>query len=200
MSEHLDPAPEQSINPFAASAIEATDREHADSAELLRRSHLKHEASIKSIGTLYFLAAGISILPVGLTVSELFGLGGSRALGFVPATQILVLLFLLGYAMLLIASGRSLRRFGSFGRYSATVISAIGLLGFPLGTVICGYFLYLLWSSKGTYVFSPEYQDVIEETPHIKYKTSVLVWISLGLLVAVLVLAIVGLLFLPASA
>jgi hypothetical protein len=47
------------------------------------------------------------------------------------------------------------------------VLSGIGLLGFPIGTLINGYILYLFLSKKGRTVFAPEYQEVIEATPHV---------------------------------
>jgi lipopolysaccharide/colanic/teichoic acid biosynthesis glycosyltransferase len=44
-------------------------------------------------------------------------------------------------------------------------------------------------------VFSPEYQQIIEITPNVRYKTSKVVWIVLGVLglviIALIVLAIV---------
>ena len=77
----------------------------------------------------------------------------------------------------------------------AIVLSAIGLLGFPIGTLISAYFLYLLVSEKGKVVFSDEYKEVIRKTPHIRYKTSIVVWIFLGLLLLLIGLGLVGLLF-----
>lgn len=44
-------------------------------------------------------------------------------------------------------------------------------------------------------VFSPYYKEIISQTPHIKYKTSIVVWIFLGLLLALLGLGIVGAIF-----
>ena len=41
-------------------------------------------------------------------------------------------------------------------------------------------------------MFSEEYQAVIAQTPHIKYRTSIIVWILLGLVVALVVFAIVA--------
>jgi hypothetical protein len=73
------------------------------------------------------------------------------------------------------------------------VLSCFGLLGFPIGTLISAYFLYLLSSQKGVYIFSPEYARVIAATPHIKYKTSIIGWILLGILVFFIGLGIIGL-------
>jgi hypothetical protein len=50
-------------------------------------------------------------------------------------------------------------------------------------------------SRKGVVVFSDEYKAVIEATPEIRYKTSIVVWIFLAiLLIVVLGLALIGVL------
>jgi hypothetical protein len=77
-----------------------------------------------------------------------------------------------------------------WARIPTGILSGLGLLGFPLGTLINGYILYLIFSQKGKTVFSEEYQAVIEQTPHIKYRTSILVWILLGLVLLVIGIAI----------
>ena len=72
------------------------------------------------------------------------------------------------------------------------MLSAIGLLGFPIGTLINGYILYLFLSKKGRTIFAPAYQDVIAATPHVKYRTSIVIWIFLALLVGLILFAAVG--------
>ena len=42
-------------------------------------------------------------------------------------------------------------------------------------------------------VFSPEYQAVIAQTPHIRYRTSKVVWILLGLVLLIIVFGLVAL-------
>ncbi len=74
----------------------------------------------------------------------------------------------------------------------AIIILAIGLLGFPCGTVISAYLLYLLFSPKGELVFSDPYEEIIQGTPHIKYKTSIIVWIFLFILIGVILAAIIA--------
>jgi hypothetical protein len=46
-------------------------------------------------------------------------------------------------------------------------------------------------------VFSEEYQRVIAETPHIKYRTSIVVWILLGLLLLLIAIAVLAALIRP---
>jgi hypothetical protein len=60
-----------------------------------------------------------------------------------------------------------------------------------LGTLINGYILYLLLSAKWEMVFSAEYRDIIDATPHIKYRTSILIWMLLGIIVAAIAAVII---------
>jgi hypothetical protein len=89
------------------------------------------------------------------------------------------------------------RRLKPWARIGSGILSGIGLLGFPIGTIINGYILYLLFSKKGSMVFSDEYKRVIQQTPHIKYRTSVIILVALGLLLFLMMLAMVGLFFAP---
>jgi uncharacterized BrkB/YihY/UPF0761 family membrane protein len=78
-----------------------------------------------------------------------------------------------------------------------TILSIIGLVGIPVGTLINGWILYLIHCKKGQTILSPGYQDIIAATPHVKYRRSVGDWIALGLVLAIL-LGIVGLLIFSA--
>ncbi|MEN9573473.1 MAG: hypothetical protein RL514_1328 [Verrucomicrobiota bacterium] len=159
-------------------------------AEAVRNEHLKHEASIRSVGSLYYVGgvavvfAAIALFITGLTAdrnSPEAGIGvilGGGFLGFLGALQLW--------------TAHGLRCLKPSARTPATLFSCLGLLGFPIGTLINGYILYLLHSKKGRTVMTAEYAQVIAQTPHIKYKTSVIVWIFLGLVVALLVLGMVA--------
>jgi len=150
-------------------------------AEQIRKDHIKHEASIKSVGVLYFLSgtflgfAGI----VGLASGEGPGIGGG------------ILLLALSAGLFMVGVG--LRRLRGWARVASGVLAGIGLLGFPLGTLINGYILYLLFSAKGKTIFSEDYQRVIAQTPHIKYRTSMVVWILAGLVLVLFLVGVFGL-------
>ena len=154
-------------------------------ADQIRNQHIKHEASVKSVGLLYFLAATFLILVglMSLTTRE----GVNIGVGF--------FLLALGFAQIWVGIG--LRKLKSWARIPTGILSGFGLLGFPLGTIINGYILYLIFSRKGKTVFSDDYQRVIEQTPHIKYKTSIVIWILLGLVVFLVGLALLVPLFAP---
>jgi hypothetical protein len=155
--------------------------------EEMRKEHLKHEASIKSVGVLYYLG-GAGLLLVG--IFSAVSLSGRSRGGAETAVSIFVaaLFLVLGAGQLWVGTG--LRRLRKWARIPTGILSGLGLLGFPLGTLINGYILYLIFSQKGKTVFSEEYQAVIEQTPHIKYRTSILVWILLGLVLLVIGIAI----------
>ncbi len=89
---------------------------------------------------------------------------------------------------------RGLRQLRPWARTATVVISVIGLVRVPLGTLINAYILYLLLSQKGRRIFQSDYADIVAATPDVKYRGSVVTWILLGILVLLLVvLAVFGL-------
>ena len=171
------------INPYAAPKAIVDDISADPEAETIRRANLSHEASIRSIGTLYYLTGfGVAVGALGAMVQagtqrwSLYGAGILVVLGLLAA-----MFFLLGRAL------RTLRR---GARIPTVVLAVLGLLGFPLGTLINGYILWLMLSRKGQFIFSPEYAAIVQATPQVKYRTSILVWIFLGLIVVGVLAAI----------
>ena len=67
-----------------------------------------------------------------------------------------------------------LRNLRPWVRIPTIILSIIGLIGFPLGTLISAYILYLMFAAKSKMVFSPEYREIIAATPHLRYRTSFL--------------------------
>ena len=194
-------------NPYAAPPADA-DLVMADSQlgsdssqdEVIRREYLSHEASVRSVGTLYYLGSFLlgfsaismaafaflypiesdlnpttSVIDLASTVATLFGLS-----------------IYLSLSALLFCTARGLRSLRPWARISSGIISAIGLIGFPFGTIINVFILYLLISRKSKVVFSPEYRDIIARTPHIKYKTSLIVKILAIILLGFLALGVIS--------
>ncbi len=153
-------------------------------AEDIRNEHIKHEASVKSVGVLYFIGAFLMVLLGGMI---LMAPSGPTGVETVLAGVIIICAAALHFAL-----GMALRRLKRWAQIVAGIFSGVGLLGFPLGTIINGFILYLLFSKKGKVVFSPEYQEVIAQTPHIKYRTSIIVWIALGILLLLVLFGVVG--------
>jgi hypothetical protein len=167
-------------NPYAAPAARVEDIPANAEAEAIRKAHISHEASIKAVGVLYYLGG------IGVSIAAIGSLVGGRDAASVG----------LGVGLLLVGVGQffagwGVRAFRGWGRVAGCILSAIGLIGFPIGTLINGYILYLFLSKKGRMIFSPEYQDIIAATPDVKYRTSIIVWIFLALIVVLLVAAVV---------
>lgn len=151
-------------------------------APYIRRKHLNHETSVRAVGMLYYIGAAMLLL-VGI-ISAIGAAYDSTAENIGMAVAFLV------FCALYFWLGRGLRRLNPRARLPAGVVSVIGLIGFPIGTLINGYILYLLFSKKGSVVFSDEYRQIVADTPDIKYRTSIIVWIALGLLMAAMAVII----------
>jgi hypothetical protein len=174
-----------SANPYAPPKAHVDDVRQANSeAEEIRQEHIKHEASIRAVGMLYYLGGALLFL-VMLALT-----GSSTVFGPGEQASSLTWILILAYALLgggTIVVGRGLRQFRPWARVTGIVLAAIGLLGFPLGTILNGYILYLLLSKKGQRIFASDYPDIVEATPHIKYRTALLVKILLVILIVLVV-------------
>ena len=163
-------------NPYAAPASVITPIPvHNTEAEQIRQAHLSHEASVKSIGTLYYLGAILLLLVLfgySSTLLRVFneGAAGGSEVGMLIGGALLML-GLIVFQWILAGGLRKLR---PWVRIPTIILSIIGLLGFPLGTLISGYILYLMFAAKSKMVFSPEYREIIAATPHLRYRTSFL--------------------------
>lgn len=151
----------------------------ATGAEELRQAHIKHEASVKSIGLLYFLGS-VTLGFVGVLMFSDVLSGKSR-----PGQEFWGVFFF-ALAVLQFVAAVGLRQLRPWSRVIAGIVSGIGLLGFPLGTVFNAYILYLLFSRKGAMLFTPEYRAAIAVTPHVRYRTSPWVWAFLVVLILVI--------------
>ena len=201
-----------SDNPYAPSGSSYGDASldanfDLSQAELIRKSHLSHEANIQGFGCLYtlggilgilgaifYIGIGIFVMAGGVVSEELasmvFGAGGDRLVSGGLTTLVGVVFLAIAVAQLF--AGRSMQTLNPSGKILAIVVAAIGMLQFPCGTLISGYLLYLLVSAKGRTVYSSAYKEVMQATPHIRYRTSIIVWIFLFLLIGVILLGVVG--------
>ncbi len=185
-SEPVNPyaPPKASIAPAGAAAPE--------DAERIRRELLTHETSIRGVGLLYLLG---TVTPGLATVAMFFMAVAEPSIQSSPVFLGFGVVYGL-VAWLFYYLGRGLRRLNPRVRTGATILAVLGLLLIPIGTLINGYVLYLLHSQKGKRVMTPEYQAVVAQTPHIKYRTSL--WLII-LVLLIAVVAIVGLVIAFAS-
>jgi|GEM_PF-619385 len=171
------------VNPYAPPQADLRSTNDDSNAEALRWEHINTEATIKSVGVLYYLGA---LVMIGLGISGLSGLPvdgetDPRLMGAVFAG--------LGLAQGFVGYG--LRRLRGWTRIPTLLFSLIGLFGFPIGTLINAYIIYQVMSARGKFVTSPEYQAIIAATPHLKRKTSVIVRVLLIVLLVILVGAVI---------
>lgn len=177
------------INPYQAPTAYVEDVGVNAELERIRRGHINHEASLKSVGILYYL--GAFLMAFG-SVGASFGLLGAAAESVGGSTAAFLLLMLVLCVTSVIA-GHGLRTLKSWARIPAGILSGLGLLAFPLGTLINGYILWLLFSTKGKSILSSDYAAIVAATPHVRYRTPIIVWTFIGLLSLLLVVSIAGL-------
>ena len=184
--ERHSEAMEMEINPYAAPQSAAPQSQVLQTTtqdELIRREHINTEASIKSVGILYYIGALalVSIGVIGLNTSARGKSGFDLPLG--------MMFLLLGVGMGVAAFG--LRRLRSWARIPTIILSSIaliiGLINLSGGIVIHIYILAKMLGKQGQFVMTPEYQRIIAATPHVKRKTSVVVWVLLILLLIILI-------------
>ena len=172
-------------NPYQAPEILETANDIATDVEQIRNTYIKHEASLKSVGFLYIIGSIFIVIICSLAL-----LGTLFSNTFITSEgAAFIVLLLLGVLQFIV--GLNIRKLKSWVKLPIAIFSTIGLLGFPLGTLINVYILYLFFGAKGKVVLSGDYKAVIEQTPHIKYKTSKVIWIALGLFILfILVLSV----------
>jgi hypothetical protein len=179
-------------NPYQAPAVQEVVAPAATEAEAIRGEHLKHEASLKGVGFLYLLGG----VMLAFSFIGLFGVmiphstGSSRALGL----QELVIFALLGVVGVgQFFAGWGLRKLRPWAKIPAALLAGISLLSIPIGTLIGAYILYLLFSAKGRTILSPAYSEIVAQTPHMRYRTSRWVWITLLVVLLVIIAGFVAL-------
>jgi hypothetical protein len=136
------------------------------SDEAIRRELLSHEAWIRflaRVSSAGLVGVPLFLVAVGDSVFRLLGLS-SRSGGGFSSWELLILVVasvsgFIGYRMSVLDPR---------ARLPAAAIQSIGLIGFPVGTLISVGWLYLLLSEKGRRVLSTEYQGVVARTPHIR--------------------------------
>lgn len=165
-------------NPYAPPASTTLSASQTDSAnaEALRREHIGTENNIRAVGLLFYLAAlGMLLAGLGPFLAARNGMEASGA-----STGALLMALAVGY----LVTAYGLRRLRGWSRIPTILLSGLGLLSFPIGTLINAYILYKVLSKQGRFVMKPAYQKIIAATPHVKYKTPWYVWLLLVMIIA----------------
>ena len=159
-----------SENPYEAPAARVDDPVEGDD-EATRRPLLKHEASLRSVAWLYWLGMLLfGSLGIGLVV-QMAGtdLPPDAELG--TAFWVMGVIYL-GLAIAFAATGWGFRTLAPWVRIPGGLFSALGLLGIPIGTLINGYVLWLMFGAKGRRILTDEYATIRRRTPHLVYRRS----------------------------
>jgi hypothetical protein len=165
-----------------AANLEFADRTASD-AVAIRQAHIGHERQLKSIGLLFGFGAALmvfALLAVVLDGSD--GGGADRLAGMVGGFFVIGL-----FAVVAGVLAYGYRSLSPWVKYVGTPVSVLGLIGIPVGTLIHGWILYLIWCEKGRLVLSDDYAAIIRATPDVRYKRTVGDWIALALLVLLVV-------------
>jgi hypothetical protein len=191
----FDPPPKAEFNPYAppTAPVEGPSPklspEHAR-IDAIRKKYLNHEASVQSVGSLHLLGAILTGLwTLGVLASVLSDLGA------LTAFDLLLGMLCGGLTALNLWVGSGLRRLSPRVRWvevALVCLSIVCMLAFSARAAftmfgvrivflfsliwlsIPAYILYLLLSDKAKMVFSPEYHEVMYQTPHIRYRMSCL--------------------------
>ena len=166
-------------NPYAAPIEDSTPVHQQSEMEQVRRSHLNAEANIKGLGLLYLIGGILATIGILTNPTQSQAEPGSaEVIGYLVGTILFPLCFLvLGYG---------LRKLNAASRIIAGIFSVFGLFAIPVGTAISILLLYIVFCKKGRFVTTPAYKEIIAKTPHVKRKTSIVVWIFLALLLLLL--------------
>jgi hypothetical protein len=160
---------------FASRELAGTD---LDEAVKVREAHVGHERQLKSVALVYALAT-LGTLGSGVA-SMSKGSAEDAAVGVVMLIFSPLCAFLTwAYASL-----------SPMVRWVGTPMAILGLLNPPIGTLISGLVLYLIWCEKGRRVLSPDYAAIIRTTPQVRYKSGKggrIAPVVLGMLIVVLI-------------
>ncbi|MCW1923218.1 hypothetical protein OKA05_11695 [Luteolibacter arcticus] len=174
-------------NPYQPPAVQEVVAPAAplSGAEAIRSQHLKHEAWLKAVGFFYLLSAILVALSVVALVAIYGGVRTRSESGFGNWDGTFMgTLIAIGIAQFI--SGRGLRKLRPRAKIPAALVAGFSLFNIPVGTVIGGSVLYLLFCAKGRTVLSPAYAEIIARTPHLRYRAPRWIWIALILIVVVL--------------
>jgi hypothetical protein len=155
--------------------------------EALRKQYGSHERQVRAIALLYWLGAGAGLFSMVAYVVMAATVSGD---GFGPVALLAPVISLPLFGALGLAA-YGLQRLNRLGRILGSVIAFFGLFGFPIGTLINLFILWVLLGKKGSMVFSDEYRAAVASTPHLDYGVSTVTKVFLAILVALIVAAAV---------
>ena len=159
-----------SADPYRPPQTEQLQKTVPAAIQADRQAHIHTERDLATTGTISFIFGGLTSLLTLLQVLE--STSAYQNIFHVP--PILAKLFVVMVMTLITALhiwiGIGLHRRQPAGRIPASLVSALWMLVFPLGTAVGGWTLWRLWSARGKRVYAPDYAAVVEATPAVSAK------------------------------
>ena len=187
------PMPQESdLNPYVPPQSQRLVDE--SSPEAIRRVHIRHEANIKAVGSLYAFFGVIMAL-------GLLNMGWQMVLGGYTKKDLVSGLWLSLAALLALALGGGLQTLVPRVRIPVVIVSILlGIVSLVsiVGPLMNGYVIWLMLVQKGRTVMSPDYRKIVELTPHVKHQSSVRA-VFLILVLVLFILSVLGVLLIPAT-
>lgn len=192
-------------NPYASPALPTGTVLAADlaDAESVRKAHARHELGVRQLGAVWYLfglggvlaAAAIPFVVVSQQRESINSYPTAVERGVGPMESFMLLFmaaFCIGFGAIYLATGWGTRRLLPWSRWALVGVSLFSMINPPFGTAVGAYGLYLALSQKAKVVFSPAYQQIMRETPHLRPKTSRIVAVLAALLIGLIFLAVIG--------
>ena len=170
-----------SDNPYEAPAARVEDPIEGDDVAI-RTPLLRHEASLKSVAWLYWLVAawfgflGATMLPEALAG----GAQGDFGYGFVAIGGVMVLL-----ALAFAVTGWGFLSLAPWVKVPGGILSGLGLLAIPIGTLFNAWILYLMFGAKGRRILAPDSPAIRRRTPQLKWRRSAAEWVGVALILGI---------------
>lgn len=169
MNQDIEP------NPYASHPIS----QQSLTAQQSRESYFGLESKLRSAGAIFFfpsifgLFGGSILIVIGILMLQMKNQPTGRGVLVIGLG-----IAIGGIAYYLFVICERLRSLSPKARKPAIVISTVGLLGFPFGTLASVYMLSLLLGERGRFVFSEQYQTLRAKTPELKYRQTGVDWLK----------------------
>lgn len=199
-------------NPYAldrtsnnrSAALEPSALDPMDQATQIRKKHLNAEKTVRLfravsiLGSVLMLMITMGMAVAGYDMINAKALNNEYAARANPETTGYIL-WGLGIATFLFSIFQLVTAIG-FGklhsnfRTPAFLVIAVWLLYFPIGTILGVYFLGRFRSEEGKYIFTPEYKQIMAQTPQVTSRTNLLLQLLIAGLITLAVIVIIGVL------
>ncbi|MEQ1903375.1 MAG: hypothetical protein ABL888_04250 [Pirellulaceae bacterium] len=185
------------LNPYAPPTISKIVTNVASSipnADKIRQEHLATESAIAAFGWFHLVLAAFQFLGLFLSLILTVLIVLNPPDEFSWLWHIFRLFMTVCIGLWHYSVGIGLRKLDESARTNGTILNIFNI---PIGVGI--WFFMLVWSAKGSVVFSDHYKEVIEQTPqlrrHVTWTTFILIFLPivmivlLGILLTVLIAA-----------